>query len=58
MKEEWISSSDIGKNIDGRIFTLEDYLRVEPAYIDTVMKFLETNQIDFTKYEYYLASIT
>lgn len=44
MKEEWISSFDIGKSV-----TLEDYLKIETAYVDTVMKFSEANQIDFVR---------
>lgn len=42
---EWTSPSHIGKNIYGRTFTLEEYGNVETAYIDTIMKFLEVNNI-------------
>ncbi|WP_107838652.1 DUF7683 domain-containing protein [Metasolibacillus meyeri] len=49
IESEWTSSSDIGKNIDGEILTLEGYLKIETAYIDTIMKFLQVNQIDFVR---------
>ena len=33
------------KNIYGETFTLEEYLKVETAYIDTIIKFLDVNHI-------------
>ena len=39
-KDEWISYSDIGKNV-----TKEEYEKVESAYIDTALKFLEEQNI-------------
>ncbi|WP_193768782.1 DUF7683 domain-containing protein [Lysinibacillus tabacifolii] len=44
-KLEWTSPAHIGKTINGETFTLEKYLKVETAYINTIMKFLEVNHI-------------
>jgi len=46
LRDEWTSASDIGKSFHGEILTLDDYLQVENAYVDTVMKFLEVYQIE------------
>lgn len=46
LRDEWTSASEIGKSFHGEILTLEDYLQVENAYVDTVMKFLEVYQIE------------
>lgn len=40
LEKEWTCSSEIGKIIYGKEFTLGEYLRVEAAYINTVMKIL------------------
>lgn len=37
--EEWTSVGDIGKSIGRRVLTIEEYLRVENAYIETSMAF-------------------
>lgn len=37
--EEWTSVYDIGKSIAGQVLTVEEYLRVENAYIETAMVF-------------------
>jgi len=46
LRDEWTSASEIGKSFLGEIVTLDDYLQVERAYVDTVMKFLEVYQIE------------
>lgn len=38
-KPEWTSYSDIGREFDGVTLTKEDYLKVEAAYLATVMSF-------------------
>lgn len=43
--EEWTCPSEIGKIINGNEFTLEEYLRVETAYIDTVIQFLTASNL-------------
>ena len=42
---EWTSSSDIGKNMYDGLLTLENYIKVETAYIDKIIRFLEANNI-------------
>ncbi len=46
LRDEWTSASEIGKSFHGEILTLDDYLQVERAYVDTVMKFLEVYRIE------------
>jgi hypothetical protein len=44
--EEWTCASEIGKIINGKEFTLSDYLQVETAYVNSVMKFLEESSMN------------
>ena len=44
--EEWTCPSEIGKMFNGNEFTLDEYLRIEAAYIDTVIQFLNANNLD------------
>lgn len=41
LKESWTSFSDVGKVVDGSKVTVEDYIRVEDAYIQAVKAFFE-----------------
>ncbi|UTE72069.1 hypothetical protein M1I95_17665 [Rossellomorea marisflavi] len=43
--EEWTSPSDIGETFDGNELTLDDYLRVEEAYINSAIAFMEESGI-------------
>ncbi|WP_010098051.1 DUF7683 domain-containing protein [Ornithinibacillus scapharcae] len=45
-KEEWISSSQIGKTFDGEVFTIVDYFQVEASYINTILSFMKESQIN------------
>ncbi|MBM7706834.1 hypothetical protein JOD03_001739 [Chryseomicrobium aureum] len=45
-KPEWTGIHDIGKTCDGQVLTRKDYLKVESAYSETVMKFLKEAKID------------
>lgn len=45
LKEEWTCPSEIGKIINGKEFTLDEYLHVESAYVNTVIKFLTENKL-------------
>ncbi|RND01199.1 DUF7683 domain-containing protein [Lysinibacillus halotolerans] len=45
MKEEWISSSDIGQTFNGKELTLNEYMEVEKAYVHAVMEFLKENKL-------------
>ncbi|KRE49915.1 DUF7683 domain-containing protein [Paenibacillus sp. Soil522] len=38
--DEWTCPSEIGKIINGDSFTLEDYLLIEHAYVETIIEFL------------------
>ena len=40
LEKEWTCPSEIGKIIDEKEFTLDEYLPVEAAYVNTVMTFL------------------
>ena len=44
--DDWIGPSQIGETINGKEFTLDEYLRVEAAYINSVIKFMEESNID------------
>ncbi|ATP39790.1 hypothetical protein CSE16_06825 [Solibacillus sp. R5-41] len=46
LREEWTCPSEIGKTINGNVFTLDEYLQVEEAYINSVIKFIEESSID------------
>jgi hypothetical protein len=39
-KNEWTSCHDIGKLYDSKEFTVDDYMAVENAYINTVLSFM------------------
>lgn len=45
MKDEWISSSDIGQTFNGKELTLNEYLEVEKAYVHAVMEFLKESKL-------------
>lgn len=40
LQEEWTCPSEIGKVFEGRVFTLEDYLYAEAAYINAIVHFM------------------
>ena len=43
--EEWTCPSQIGQTINGNEFTLAEYLRIEAAYVDTVIQFLNASNL-------------
>jgi len=45
-KDEWIMMRDIGKDINGEILSIDEYLRVEDLYIGAVLEFQKCNNID------------
>ena len=47
--EEWTCPSEIGKIIYGKEFTLDEYLRVEAAYVNTVMTILSERELNTLK---------
>lgn len=44
--EEWTCPSEIGKTINGKEFTLDEYLQIEAAYINSAIKFIEESGIN------------
>lgn len=44
--EEWTCPSEIGEFINGKEFTFHEYLQVETAYINSMIKFMEESNID------------
>ena len=49
---EWTSISDIGKFYDGKIFTLENYLRVEQRYIAVILSIMSRMDCKYLTVEY------
>ena len=46
-KPEWTSISDIGKTFGGFEFTIEEYERVEGAYIDVALSFIKESESEY-----------
>lgn len=46
LEKEWTCPSEIGKTIYGKEFTLGEYLRVEAAYVNTVMTILSECELN------------
>ena len=36
-KDEWTSMYDVGRSYNGKVFTFEEYLKVEKSYLDVSM---------------------
>ena len=51
-KDEWTSSSDIGKVYDGKRFTREEYLETEDKYAQAVIRGMELAGCSFLTVEY------
>ena len=45
LTDEWTCPSEIGKTIDKKVFTVEDYLEIEEKYIYTIKEFLRVYDI-------------
>ncbi len=43
--DEWTSSSDIGRVFEGRILLLDEYLRVETAYVEAAKSFFDESNL-------------
>lgn len=43
LKDEWTDYSDIGDKFDGKMFTKQEYLRVEQNYISCILTILENS---------------
>ena len=35
-KDEWTSMYDVGRSYNGKVFTFEEYLKVEKSYLDVI----------------------
>jgi len=46
LKDEWTSYSDINKVYNHSLFTLEEYLKTEAAYINAIMLFADCLQVN------------
>lgn len=51
LRDEWISVSDIGREIGGVVLTDHQYQRVEQAYIDSALAFLNEGGLTSLKIE-------
>lgn len=49
LKDEWTSFSDVGKIFNGKIFTMEEYIKYENSYINSIIWLMECNKIDKLK---------
>lgn len=49
IKDEWISFSDVGKYYNDEIFSIQEYERVEQAYIQAIVKLMHFFGIDQLK---------
>lgn len=45
----WTCYSDVGQTFDGNVLTIEEYLRVESAYIDTAIKLFEESGLPYLR---------
>jgi len=41
LRDEWTCFSEIGRTFEGKVFTGEDYLKVEAAYIEAALQLIE-----------------
>ena len=46
LKEEWTCYSEVGDIICGRVFTFEEYLEIENAYVSAIILFMECNNLE------------
>ncbi len=45
-RNEWTSLADLGRQFDGRLFTLDQYLEIEDGYVSTAMGLLKRAGIE------------
>lgn len=50
--DEWTSRSDIGKCYNGKVFTLDDYLKIEQQYIDAVLSIMSATESKYLTINY------
>ena len=49
IKDEWTSYSDIGTLREEKIFTYEDYKKIEDAYVASILMIMECNAVEKLK---------
>lgn len=46
LAQEWTCPSEIGNFIEGKVFTLKEYLSIESAYVKAIVNFMKDSGID------------
>ena len=49
LKNDWISFSEVGDIFEGKKLTIEDYLKVENAYVASVILFMIRYSLSLTR---------
>jgi len=49
---EWTSRCDVGKKFNGKIFTIEEYLRVEQRYISVILSIMKATKSKYMTIQY------
>ncbi len=50
--DEWTSRCDVGKKFNGKIFTIEEYLRVEQRYISVILSIMKATKSKYMTIQY------
>ena len=50
--DEWTSMWDVGKKFDGKLFTLEEYLRVEQRYVSVILSIMKAMNCKYMTIQY------
>lgn len=50
--DEWTSMCDVGKKFDGKLFTLEEYLRVEQRYVSVILSIMKAMNCKYMTIQY------
>jgi len=49
LKDEWTSVSDVGKSFGGEVLTVEQYCKIENAYVATALRFFKEAGLESLK---------
>lgn len=50
--DEWTSRCDVGKKFDGKLFTIEEYLRVEQRYVSVILSIMKATNSKYMTIQY------
>lgn len=50
--DEWTSRCDVGKKFDGKLFTIEEYLRVEQRYVSVILSIMKATNCKYMTIQY------